>query len=105
MLRVSELHLEIGDGGFGGFVVGFGGVQRFADVGIVQRGQQLAFSDVRAFVEEDPGDPAGDFRGDGGAAARGDVAAGVQQRFRGRRVGRIFAPARPPRPASDSRRR
>src|SRR6266852_4250952 len=79
--RVSELHFVIGDGGFGGEMVGLGGVQCFADVGIVESGQQLAFVDMRALVEKDASDAAGDFGGDGGTATGRDVAAGVEQRF------------------------
>src|ERR1700682_2143309 len=79
--RVSELHLVIGDCGLSGEVVGLGGVQGFANVGIVEGCEQLACADVRAFVEEDAGDAAGDFGGDGGAAARGHVAASIQERF------------------------
>ncbi len=50
-------------------------------VGIVQGGEELALGDARAFVEEDASDAAGDLGGDGGAAARSDVAAGVQKGF------------------------
>ena len=50
-------------------------------VGVVERGEELAFLHDGAFVEKDAGDAAGDFRGDGGAAARGDVAAGIQKGF------------------------
>src|ERR1700676_593260 len=78
---VSELHLVIGDSGLGGEVIGFGGVQGFADVGIVEGGKQLACADVRAFVEENADDATGDFCGDGGATARGSLAAGVQECF------------------------
>src|ERR1700675_695145 len=79
--RVSKLHFIIGDSGLSSEVVGLGGIQGSADVGIVEGGEQLAGVDVRTFIEENTGDTAGDFGGDGGAAARGDVAAGVQQRF------------------------
>jgi len=85
--RVLELYFEVGDGGLGGGIVGFGGVQRFAGVRVVQRGKQLAFTDVGAFVKEDAGDAAGDFRGDGGAAAGSDVAAGVEKSFAAAVVG------------------
>src|SRR4029077_13679998 len=85
--RVFQLHFEIGDGGLGGFVVGSGGVQGLAGVRIVQGGEQLVFGDVGAFVEEHASDTAGDFRGDGGAAARRDVAAGVEQSFAAAVVG------------------
>ena len=43
--------------------------------------------DVRAFVEKDAGDAAGDFGRDGGAAAGGDVAAGVQESLAAIRFG------------------
>src|SRR4029077_5449128 len=48
--RVSELHLEIGNGRLGGIVIGFSGVEGLADVGIVERSQQLIFGDVGTFV-------------------------------------------------------
>src|ERR1700680_893398 len=90
---VSELHFVIGDSGLGGEVIGFGGVQGLADVGIVEGGKQLACADVRAFVEEDAGDAAGDFCSDGGAAARGHVAASVQERFAAPEAGsRLLGP-------------
>src|SRR6201984_3592801 len=43
--------------------------------------------DVRAFVEKNPGDAAGDFGGNRGAAAGGDVAAGVQESLAASRRG------------------
>ena len=43
--------------------------------------------DVRAFVEKDPGDTAGNFGGNGGAATRGDVAAGIQESLAAIRFG------------------
>src|SRR6266478_36718 len=79
--RVSELHFVIGDGGFGGEMVGLSGVQCSADIGIVESGEQLAFVDMRALVEKDASDAAGDFGGDGGAATGRHVAAGVEQSF------------------------
>ena len=42
--------------------------------------------DVRAFIEKDTGDAAGDFGGDGGAPARGDIAAGVQESLAADRI-------------------
>jgi hypothetical protein len=41
----------------------------------------LAFLDASAFIEKDADDATGDFGGDRGAAARSDIAAGVQQGF------------------------
>ena len=78
---VPQLHFVIGDCGFGSLVVGLGGIQCFARVRVVKSRQQLPFIDMRTLVEEYAGHTAGDFRGDGGAAARRNVAAGVEQRF------------------------
>src|ERR1700730_2177591 len=79
--RGFQLHLVIKNGGFGRFVVGLGGFERLANIGVVECGEKLALGYVRALVEENARDTAGDFRGDGGAAARGDVTAGVEQSF------------------------
>ena len=69
------------DSGLGGVAVGFGRIERALDVGIVQGGQELVFGDARTFIEEHAGDAAGNLRGDGGAAAGRDVAAGIQERL------------------------
>jgi len=74
------LHLKIADGRLRSVAVRFGRVQRAENIGIIERREHESLRDMHAFIEEDAGDAAGDFRGDCGAAARGDVAAGVQQR-------------------------
>jgi hypothetical protein len=78
---VAKLDLVVSDGGLGGVAVGFGGIERALDVGIIQRGEELALGDARAFIEEYPGDPAGNLGGDGGATSRRDVAAGIEGRM------------------------
>ena len=78
-LGVAELNLEVGNGGFGGVAVGLGGIQGFLHVGVVEGGEKLTLLDAGAFVEENAGDPAGNFGRNGGPAARRDVARGVEQ--------------------------
>src|SRR2546427_398474 len=86
-LSIPELHFIVGNGSFGGVAVGFGRIERPLDVRIIQCGEQLALGHPRAFIEENPGDAAGNLGGDGGAAAGGDVAAGIQQRLASARIG------------------
>src|SRR5262249_31752506 len=56
-------------------------VERFFGVGIVEGGEELALLDASALVEKHTGNAAGNFRSDGSAAARGDIAAGIEQGF------------------------
>src|ERR1700686_2601897 len=79
--RVLQLHLVVKNGGFGRFVVGPGCFECFANVGVVEGGEKLTLGYARAFIEENARDTACDFRGDGGAAPRGNVTAGVEQSF------------------------
>ena len=77
-LCVLKLNLIVGDGGLGGVAVGFGGIEGALDVGIIERGEELPLRNACAFVEEYPGDAAGNLGSDGRAASRRDVAAGIQ---------------------------
>src|ERR1700677_334863 len=80
-IRVLELDLKIGDGGFGRLLVGFRGSERFLHVGVVECGEKLALFDDCAFVEKDASDPASNFRGERRATARSHVAARIEKRF------------------------
>ncbi len=86
-LGVLELHLVIRDGGLRGVAIGFRRIERAFDVGIIEGSKELALRHASAFIEEDAGDAAGNLGGDGGTAARGDVAAGIQQRLESASVG------------------
>src|SRR5438105_9174114 len=57
---------------------------------MVERGEQVAVRDAGAFVKENAGDAPGYLGGNGGAAARGNVPAGIQRRLgpAGIRLGR-----------------
>ena len=57
------------------------GVERSFGVGIIERGEELAFLDPSTLIEENAGDAPGDLGSDGGATAGGDVAAGIEQGF------------------------
>ena len=85
--RVAELDFVVGNGGLAGIAVGLDGLEDAPGVCVIERGEQLALGDARAFIEKNAGDAAGDFGGDGGAAARRDVAAGVEQGLRAGSVG------------------
>ena len=80
-LGIAELHAKISDGGLGGDAIGPGGIQRSFGVGIIERGEELAFLDPSTLIEENAGDAPGDLGSDGGATAGGDVAASIQQGF------------------------
>jgi hypothetical protein len=60
-----------------GVAIGLSGIESASNVGIIERGKELAFLYASALVEKHAGDAASDFSGDGGAAARRDVTAGI----------------------------
>jgi hypothetical protein len=64
---IAKLHFEVCNRGLRGIAVGFGRFERAPYVGVIERREQLAFAEARAFVEKDAGDAAVDFGGDGGA--------------------------------------
>ncbi len=76
---VAKLDFEIRDSSLRGVAVRFRGIQGAFVVGIIERSKELALFDARAFVKENAGDAPGDFGGDGGAAARRDIPAGIQR--------------------------
>jgi len=71
----------LGDRGLSRILVGLGGGKSLLHIGIVERCEELVFLHDGAFVEKHAGDAASDFSGDGRTAARGDVAACIQQGF------------------------
>ena len=78
---VAQLDFEIGNSGLRGVTVRFCGIKSAFVVGIIEGGKKLPLFDARAFVKENAGDAPSDLCGDGGAAARRDIPAGIQGRL------------------------
>src|SRR5260370_15477713 len=76
-----ELDFIVGNSRLSSVAVGFGGIEGALNVGIIEGGQQLALGDPRAFIEENPGDAAGNLGSNGGPPAWRNVPAGIQQRL------------------------
>ena len=77
---LGQLRVERADAGGRGIELGLQQVQLDAGTGIVEQGQDLAFLDARAFLDQHVADAPGNLGRDGGLAPRHDIARCDQSR-------------------------
>ena len=80
LLGLDELGPDLGELGARGDELGPRQPELRLRLGVVEPGEDRALVDPLALLDQHLGDLAGDLRGDGGLAPRGDVAAGVEHR-------------------------